>query len=168
MEQTLTIEDNWHGAQHPTLHFFNQKQIAMKNELTISNLIIKRFNQLAKPANLKERNEKEALAALTYCEIEFDDYGNIEAYVCFNDNGLWFSYKVYFIDVIRHFYDVNNGQVLVDLDIEGNRGQWVDICDVEIDNHDVLTYLIGDNLMDDYYQVTNEMGGGVRCGCLTY
>ena len=130
----------------------------MKNELTISNLIINRFNQLAKPANLKERNEKEALAALTYCEIEFDDYGNIEASVCFNDNDLWFNYKVYFIDVIRHFYDVNNGQVLVDLDIEGSRRQWVDICDVEIDNHDVLTYLIGDNLLEDYYQVTNEMG----------
>ena len=130
----------------------------MKNELTISNLIINRFNQLAKPANLKERNEKEDLAALTYCEIEFDDYGNIEASVCFTDNGLWFSYEVDLIDVIRHFYDVRNGKVLVDLDIEGNRRQWAYICDVEIDNHDVLTYLIGDNRLEGYYQVTNIMG----------
>ena len=130
----------------------------MKNELTISKLIINRFNQLAKPANLKERNEKEALTALTYCEIEFDDYGNIKASVCFNNNDLWFDYKVDFLDVICHFYDVRNWQVLVDLDIEGSKHQWVDVCDVEIDNHDVLSYLIGENLLSDYYQVTNEMG----------
>ena len=137
--------------------FLTIKQKTMKNELTISKLIINRFNQLAKPANLKERNEKEDLAALTYCEIEFLG-SEIIASVCFNDNDLWFSYKVDFLDVIRHFYDINNGQVLVDLDIEGNRRQWVDICDVEIDNHDVLTYLISNNMLGNYYQVTNEMG----------
>lgn len=131
----------------------------MKNELTISKLIIKRFNQLAKPANLKERNEKEDLAALTYCEIDQFEGNEISASVCFNDNDdLWFYYKVKFLDVVNDLYDVRNGQVLIEHDIEGNHTQWIDVYDVEIDNHDVLTYLIGDNRLEGYYQVTNEMG----------
>ena len=129
----------------------------MKNELIISKLIINRFNQLAKPANLKERNEKEDLTSLTYCEIEFLG-SEIIASVCFNDNDLWFSYEVGFIDVVKHFYDVRNGEALIEYDIEGNDTQWVDVYDVEIDNHDVLTYLISNNMLGDYYQVTNEMG----------
>ena len=129
--------------------FLTIKQITMKNELTISNLIIKRFNQLAKPANLKERNEKEDLAALTYCEIEFLG-SEIIASVCFNDNDLWFSYEVEFLDVVNHLFDVRNGEALIEYDIEGNHTQWIDVYDVEIDNHDVLTYLISNNMLNDY------------------
>lgn len=131
----------------------------MKNELTISKLIINRFNQLAKPANLKERKEKEDLASLTYCEIDQFEGNEISASVCFNDNDdLWFYYKVDFLDVVNHLFDVRNGEALIEYDIEGNVKQWVDVYDVEIDNHDVLTYLIGDNMLGDYYKVTNEIG----------
>lgn len=129
----------------------------MKNEVIITKLILDRLAQLAKPTNLKERNEKKDLAALTYCEIELDEE-NIQASVCFNDNDLWFSYKVDYRDVVSHFYDVSGYDALVDLDIEGSRTQWVSIYDIEMDNHDVLTYLIDNNLLGDYINVTNEMG----------
>jgi hypothetical protein len=145
-----------YGAQHPTLHFFTPKNKTMKNSQIISNLIITRLTQIAKPVNLDQRKEKQNLSFLCEAEIDNIEGETIYASVNFNRSEIWYNYEIEMRDVVSHFYDVSEYESLVDFDFEGNRQAWVSIFDVEIDGYDVLEYMIDNALLKTYSAITNS------------
>ena len=117
--------------------------------------MINRLTELARPKNLDERKEKRDLSSMAYCKInEITDVVSVS--ITFNDYDVWYEYYVDFVNVVEHFNDVSNGQVLIEYDFEGNMTQWIPIEDVEINGYDVLEYLIDNALLKTYSAITNS------------
>lgn len=125
----------------------------MKNQEIISNLIIARLTQIAKPVNLDQRKEKQDLSFLCEAEIDNIDGETIYASVNFNRSEIWYNYEIELRDVVSHFYDVKEYEALVDFDFEGNRQAWVSIFDVELLDSDVLEYLIDNAKLGSFVKI---------------
>ena len=126
----------------------------MKNQEIISNLIITRLTQIAKPVNLDQRKEKKDLSLLCEAEIDTIEGETIYASVNFNRSDIWYNYEIELRDVVSHFYDVHEYEALVDFDFEGNRQAWVSIFDVEILDSDVMEYLIDKAQLVNFTKIT--------------
>ena len=125
----------------------------MKKQEIISNLIINRLTEIAKPKSLDQRKEKENLTWLCEAEIDNIDGLTIYASVNFADTDIWYNYELELRDVVAHFYDVNEWEALVEFDIEGNESAWVSVFDVEILDSDVLEYLIDNAELPNYTKI---------------
>ena len=126
----------------------------MKNQEIISNLIITRLTQIAKPVNLDQRKEKKDLSLLCEAEIDTIEGETIYASVNFNRSDIWYNYEIELRDVVSHFYEVNEYEALIDFDFEGNRQAWVSIFDVEILDSDVMEYLIDKAQLVNFTKIT--------------
>ena len=125
----------------------------MKKQKIISNLIINRLTEIAKPKSLDQRKEKENLSCLCEAEIDNIDGLTIYASVNFADTDIWYNYELELRDVVAHFYDVNEWEALVEFDIEGNRQAWVSIFDIELLDSDVMEYLIDNAKLGNFVKI---------------